>query len=82
MRLSQIEFKDHPILKNLKISFVKDNGEIYSNIIFVGENGCGKTTILNELFNYDNSAYIVNKEQNFNLCGQCGYKSIYILLKI
>ena len=78
MRLSQIEFKDHPILKNLKISFVKDNGEIYSNIIFVGENGCGKTTILNELFNYDNSAYIVNKEQNFNLCGQCGYKSIYI----
>ena len=78
MRLSQIEFKDHPILKNLKISFVKDNGEIYSNIIFVGENGCGKTTILNELFNYDNSEYIVNKEQNFNLCGQCGYKSIYI----
>lgn len=78
MRLSQIEFKDHPILKNLKISFVKDNGEIYSNIIFVGENGCGKTTILNELFNYDNTSYIVNKEQNFNLCGQCGYKSIYI----
>lgn len=78
MRLSQIEFKDHPILKNLKISFVKDNGEIYSNIIFVGENGCGKTTILNELFNYDNASYIVNKEQNFNLCGQCGYKSICI----
>lgn len=78
MRLSQIEFKDHPILKNLKISFVKDNGEIYSNIIFVGENGCGKTTILNELFNYDNTSYIVNKKQNFNLCGECVHKSIYV----
>lgn len=78
MRLSQIEFKDHPILKNLKISFTKNNNEIFSNVIFVGENGCGKTTILNELFNYDNSKYIVNKENNFNFCGECGYKSIYI----
>ncbi len=78
MRLSKIEFKDHPILKNLKISFNKENGKIYSNIIFVGENGCGKTTILKELFKYDTSKYIVNKEKNFNFCGQCGHKSIYV----
>ena len=78
MRLKQIEFKDHPILKNLKISFIKENGEKYSNIIFVGENGCGKTTILNELFNYDNSEYIVNKENNSNFCGLCGHKGIYV----
>ena len=78
MRLSQIEFKDHPILKNLKISFVKDINTRYSNIIFVGENGCGKTTILNELLNYDTSEYIVNKEQNCNLCGECVHKSIYV----
>lgn len=78
MRISQIEFKEHPILKNLKISFIKENGEKYSNIIFVGENGCGKTTILNELFNYDESKYIVNKEINKNFCGQCGHKSIYV----
>ena len=29
---------------------------------FVGENGCGKTTLLNELFNYSNSQYVINKK--------------------
>ena len=79
MRLSQIEFTNHPILKNLKIDFTNPaNGNIYANIIFVGENGCGKTTLLNELFNYDNSEYIVNREQNYNMCGPCSHKSLFI----
>ena len=46
MKLSQIEFKNHPILNNLKINFTNSSGHIYSNIIIVGENGCGKTTLL------------------------------------
>lgn len=78
MRISKIEFKNHPILKNLKINFTDKNGNIYPNIIFVGENGCGKTTLLNELFDYDNSQYIINKEQNYNLCGECGHKCLYV----
>lgn len=78
MKLKCLEFNNHPILKNLKIDFLNENGEAYQNIIFVGENGCGKTTILNELFNYDNSEYIINKEQNYNLCGKCLHKSIYV----
>ena len=79
MRLSQIEFNNHPILKNLKIDFTNsENGKIYSNIIFVGENGCGKTTLLSELFNYDNTDYIINKEPNYNMCGPCSHKSLFI----
>ncbi len=78
MRLSQIELRNHPILKNLKIDFNKPDGTIYSNIVFVGENGCGKTTLLNELFNYDQSEYIINKEQNYNACGACSHKSLFI----
>ena len=39
-------------------------GKPFSIIAFVGENGCGKTTILNELFNYSKSQYIVDKEIN------------------
>ena len=66
MKISQIEFKNHPILQNLKINLTDKNGNIYSNIVFVGENGCGKTTLLNELFDYDNSQYIINKEHNYN----------------
>ncbi|MDY4787794.1 MAG: AAA family ATPase [Bacilli bacterium] len=78
MKLKHLEFKNHPILKNLKIDFLNDKGEVYPNIIFVGENGCGKTAILNELFNYDDSKYIINKEKNINLCGECLHKSIYV----
>lgn len=77
MLLTQVEFINHPILNNLKINFTDSNGHIYSNIIIVGENGCGKTTLLNELHNYDNSKYIINKEQNFNICGNCLHKSIF-----
>lgn len=78
MRISQIEFNNHPILNNLKIDFKKTNGDIYANIIFVGENGCGKTTLLNELFNYDSSQYIINKEQNYNICGECPHIGLFI----
>ncbi len=78
MKLSQIEFRNHPILKNLKISFTKSTGETYSNIIFVGENGCGKTTILNELFNYRNSKYIINKMQILNDGDNSHFKCLYV----
>ena len=78
MRISKIEFKNHPVLKNLKINFTNNNEYIYSNIVFVGENGCGKTTLLKELFNYDSSKFIINKEQNSNLCGPCSHKCLYI----
>ena len=53
MRLADLEFKNHPILGNLKLNFTNENGMIYENIILVGENGCGKTTILRELNHYD-----------------------------
>ena len=33
---------------------------------------------MNELFNYDIFEYIINKERNFNLCGECVHKSIYV----
>lgn len=78
LKISQIEFKNHPILQNLKINLTDKNGNIYSNIVFVGENGCGKTTLLNELFDYDDSQYIINKEQNYNLCGECRHKCLYV----
>lgn len=78
MRLTKIEFNNHPILKDLKISFLKPNGDAYGVIVFVGENGCGKTTLLNELFNYDDSKYIVRKEQNYNFCGKCLHKSLFV----
>lgn len=61
MRLSKLKFKEHPILKDLEIDFTDKSGTPYQNIVLVGENGCGKTTILNELNNFNDSKYITDK---------------------
>lgn len=79
MRLADLEFKNHPILGNLKLNFTNENGMIYENIILVGENGCGKTTILRELNHYDESKYIINKQQNFRFTsGKDSFRPIFV----
>ena len=62
MRIPNIQFKDHFLFKDLKLNFINSKtGKPYTIIAFVGENGCGKTTLLNEIFDYNNSTKIVNK---------------------
>lgn len=64
MYLSHLRIKNHPILKDINIDLVNPKtGKPYSIIAFVGENGCGKTTLLNEIFNYEDSKYFINKEK-------------------
>ena len=78
MRLSELKFKNHPILGNLNLSFLKSDNHIYDNIVFVGENGCGKTTILKELLNYDDSQCIIDKEQNCRFWGKDRFRSVFV----
>lgn len=58
-KIRKITFKDHPILKNLSLDFCGRNGKAVDTVIFAGENGNGKSTIINEL--YDNIS-----QQNIN----------------
>ena len=68
MRLSQLAISGHPILGDINISLINPNtGEPYSIVAFVGENGCGKTTLLTELFNYEKSEYIIDKEHPYSI---------------
>lgn len=56
IKLRKIKFKNHPILNNLELDFCGVNGKAVDSIIFAGENGCGKSTILNAIYlsiNYD-----------------------------
>ena len=78
MHLSELKFENHPILGNLNLSFSNDNNHIYANIVFVGENGCGKTTILKELLNYDDSQYIIDKEPNYRIGGSDKFRSVFV----
>lgn len=55
MKLKSVKWKDHPILGNLEIDFINPNTGIpYDTVIFAGENGTGKTTILESISTFLN----------------------------
>lgn len=49
-KVRKIRFIDHPVLKNMEFSFVGKDGKAVDTVIFAGENGCGKSTLINELY--------------------------------
>lgn len=52
--IKSVKWKDHPSLGNLELNFCKDDGTPYNTIILAGENGTGKTTILETLSEFLN----------------------------
>lgn len=53
MKILKIKFADDPILGNLDIDLTNSNSiEGYKKIIFVGENGVGKTSLFNKLYSF------------------------------
>ena len=47
MKLAKLVIENNPILGNISLDFRDKKGIVVDNIIFAGENGSGKTTILN-----------------------------------
>ena len=50
IKIRKIAFKDHPVLGDLALDFCGRDGKAVDTVIFAGENGTGKSTILNNLF--------------------------------
>lgn len=50
IKIKSIKFNTHPVLKDLFLDFSTTNNEVADTIIFAGENGSGKTTIINTLY--------------------------------
>lgn len=50
MKIKSIQFIEHKILGNLYLNFCNENGKIVDTILIAGENGTGKSTILNEIY--------------------------------
>lgn len=64
MYLNRIKIKEHPILRDIELDLINPKTqEAYSIVALVGENGCGKTTLLNEIFKYNDSEFIQDKQQ-------------------
>ena len=52
--IKKIRWENHEILGNLELDFLKQDGTPYNTIILAGENGTGKTTILETLAEFLN----------------------------
>lgn len=72
MKFRKIHFTDHPILGSCLFDFTNEQGDAVDTIIIAGENGCGKSVFLNELFAYnpseirDDRLYKINTEIELN----------------
>lgn len=78
MRLSKLTIRDHPILKDMDLDFRDKEGNRYPVVAFVGENGCGKTTLLGELFDYSKSEFVVDKEKSNSSMGEKGFQALFL----
>lgn len=47
--IRSIRWNNHSVLGNLELDFTKPDGSIYNTIVLAGENGAGKTTIMDTL---------------------------------
>ena len=55
MKIKGVKWSDHPILESLELDFTNPTtGEPFDTIIFAGENGTGKTTILETISTFLN----------------------------
>ena len=53
-KIRRIKFKKHPILQDLELNFCNKDGSVADTILFAGENGCGKSTIIDTLYSFFN----------------------------
>ena len=52
MKIKRIKLENNIYFGNITFDFTNENGEIMDNIILAGENGCGKTQLLNILYDF------------------------------
>lgn len=52
MKIKRIKYKNHPVLGDLELYLADSNGIPFDTIVLVGENGAGKTTVLDSISNF------------------------------
>jgi len=54
MKIKKIELKNHSFFGNREFIFTNGNGDVYDNVVLAGENGSGKTQLLNIIYEFCN----------------------------
>ncbi len=52
MKIRKIQFSGHPVLGDLKLDFTDQEGKVIDTIILAGDNGTGKSLLLNTIFDF------------------------------
>lgn len=68
MRIKKIILKNHAFFGNIEFDFTNSRGQIVNNIVLAGENGCGKTQLLNIIFDFSRiptDGIVSNEERKF-----------------
>lgn len=52
MKIKKIRLQNHPFFGDAEFDFTDNSGPIMENIVLAGENGCGKTQLLNVLYDF------------------------------
>lgn len=70
MKIKRIQLENNVFFGNTTFDFVDDNGQIMDNIIFAGENGIGKTQLLNLIYEFSmlpTSGIVRNEKRKFTV---------------
>lgn len=86
LKLKSIKFKNHPILKNLELNFCDVNGNAVDTVIIAGENGSGKSSVLNFLYDFASGhvateAKITLEINNTMHCLEYYYQGNHIMMR-
>ena len=52
MKIKKIELRNNPFFGNKEFIFTDSQGNVMDNVVLAGENGCGKTQILNLIYDF------------------------------
>ena len=54
MKLRKVKWQNHPVLGDLELSFMRKDGTVYDNVVLIGENGSGKTSVMESISTFLN----------------------------
>ena len=72
MKIKKIKFNNHKVLKNLEVDFISEDGNPLDIVVFIGDNGTGKTQLLESIVDIvednriKNGLQVRNDEEIFN----------------
>lgn len=67
IKLRKASFLEHPVLGDLSIDFTDLNNKAVDTIIIAGENGVGKSTLLNTLFTFASRHAPISQSEKYEL---------------